>query len=145
MTEDERIARAAIADTLAICTQSGDARKADSYAACFAEDGVLDLGEGDKIIGREALRAWMKTPSAFPQPEGAEPGFVSHHLTTCRITLTSEFTATARTYWLVTTAIGLDHNGYYDDFFVKDGEHWLLTYRRPRMLWKSPQSLIHKR
>ncbi len=145
MTEKERIARAAISDTLAICAQAGDARKADAYAACFAEDGVLDLGDGEKIMGREAIRAWMRAPSAIPQPEGAPPGFVSHHLTTCRITLTSETSAAARTYWLVTTVVGLDHNGYYDDFFVKAGEHWLLTYRRPRTLWKSPQSLVHKR
>lgn len=145
MTEDERIARAAIADTLAICGQAGDAGKTEAYVACFAEDGVLDLGDDGKIVGREALRAWMNAPSAFAQPEGAPTGFVSHHLTTCRITLTSETTATARTYWMVTTAIGLDHNGYYDDFFVKDGELWLLTYRRPRTLWKSPQSVTHKR
>jgi hypothetical protein len=145
MTADECIARAAIADTLAICGQAGDARKTEAYVACFAKDGVLDLGDDGKIVGREALRAWMNAPSAFPQPDGAPPGFVSHHLTTCRITLTSDTTATARTYWMVTTAIGLDHNGYYDDFFAKDGELWLLTYRRIRTLWKSPQSVTHKR
>ena len=74
MTEDERIARAAIADTLAICGQAGDAGKTEAYVACFAEDGVLDLGDDGKIAGREALRAWMNAPSAFAQPEGAPLG-----------------------------------------------------------------------
>ncbi len=140
MTEDERLARAAIEKTLASCTQAGDARKAEPYAQCFAEDGVLDLGE--KIAGRESIRRWMAAPSVIRQSDRPSPGFVSHHLTTCRIEFTSPTTATARTYWLVTTVIGLDHNGYYDDQFRQCGEEWLLAYRRPRTLWKSPISLV---
>ena len=140
MTEQERIARAAIADTMAACTQAGDARKADAYAACFAEDGILDLGE--RIDGREAILRWMAAPSVIPQPKGPSQGFVSHHLTTCRIELPSDHTAKVRTYWLVITAIGVDHSGYYDDRFSKSGEAWLISYRRPRTLWTSPSSLL---
>jgi hypothetical protein len=140
MTEEERIARAAIADTLAACTQAGDARKADAYAACFAHDGILDLGE--RIDGREAIRQWMAAPSVIPQPKGPSPGFVSHHLTTCRIELTSERTAKVRTYWLVITAIGVDHSGYYDDRFSRIDGAWLIAYRKPRTLWTSPASLL---
>ena len=72
----------------------------------------------------------------------AAPGYVSHHLTTCRIELTSDGSATVRTYWLVTTAVGLDHNGYYDDQFRRVGGEWLIALRRPRTLWKSPNSLV---
>jgi hypothetical protein len=140
MTDEERIARAAIADTLAVCTQAGDARKADAYADCFAADGILDLGE--RFNGREAIRLWMAAPSVIPQPKGPSPGFVSHHLTTCRIEMTSERTAQVRTYWLVITAIGVDHSGYYDDRFCKIEEAWRITYRRPRTLWTSPNSLL---
>ena len=140
MTEDERIARACISKTLGECTQAGDARKAEPYARCFTANGVLDLDE--KIAGREAIRHWMQVPSPIRQSSRPSPGFVSHHLTTCRIEFTSTTTATVRTYWLVTTAIGLDHNGYYDDRFEKNGEEWLIACRRPRTLWKSPASLI---
>jgi hypothetical protein len=139
-TDGEQIARAAIAKTLALCTQAGDARKADTYAQSFTEDGVLDLGE--RIEGREAIRRWMAAPSVIPQPQGGAPGFISHHLTTCRIELTSESTATVRTYWLVISAIGVDHSGYYDDRFRKVEDAWLIASRRPRTLWKSPQSLV---
>jgi hypothetical protein len=142
MTKEEEIARAAIAQTLAICTQAGDARKADAYAQSFTEDGVLDLGE--RIEGREAVRRWMAAPSVIPQPVGGSPGFVSHHLTTCRIELTTERTATVRTYWLVISSIGLDHSGYYDDRFLKVGDTWLIASRRPRTLWRSPESLLTK-
>ena len=143
MTEDERIARACIAKTLAACTQAGDARKAEAYAGCFAIDGVLQLEAS--INGRAAIQAWMQAPSVIPQPGTASPGFVSHHLTTCKIEFTSPTAATVRTYWLVTTAVGLDHNGYYDDRFVQVGEEWLLAHRRPRTLWKSPNSLVGQR
>jgi len=142
MTKEEEIARAAIAQTLAICTQAGDARKADAYAQSFTENGVLDLGQ--RIEGREAIRRWMAAPSVIPQPVGGSPGFVSHHLTTCRIELTSERTATVRTYWLVISSIGLDHSGYYDDRFLKVDDTWLIASRRPRTLWRSPESLLAK-
>jgi len=140
MTEDERMARACIAKTLAECTQAGDARKAELYSRCFTEDGVLELGE--RIEGRDAIRRWMEAPSPIQQPKGPSPGFVSHHLTTCRIELTSATTANVRTYWLVTTAVGLDHNGYYDDRFRRSGDEWLIAHRRPRTLWKSANSLV---
>jgi hypothetical protein len=140
MTEEERLARAGIEKTLAACTQAGDARKAEAYARCFTEDGVLNLGE--KIEGREAIRRYMEAPSPIPQPSASAPGYVSHHLTTCRIELTSATTATARTYWLVTTAVGLDHNGYYDDRFCLIADEWLIASRSPRTLWKSPNTLV---
>ena len=140
MTEEERIARASIAKTLGECTQAGDARKAEPYSLCFTEDGVLDLGE--RLEGRVAIRRWMEAPSVIRQSGRSSPGFVSHHLTTCRIEFVPDTSATVRTYFLVTTAIGLDHNGYYDDRFRKSGSEWLIAYRRPRTLWKSPDSLI---
>ena len=140
MTEAERLARAAIAKTLGACTQAGDARKADAYAACFTEDGVLDLGQ--RWEGREAIRSWMTAPSVIPQPDGPKPGYVSHHLTTCRIDFPSPTEAKVRPYWLVVTAVGLDHSGYYDDRFVEAGDEWLIAYRRPRPLWVAPGSLL---
>jgi hypothetical protein len=42
----------------------------------------------------------------------------------------------------VTTAVGLDHNGYYDDVFSEVGAEWLIASRKPRTLWKSPVSLV---
>jgi hypothetical protein len=141
MTGAETLARAAIAQTLAACTQAGDARKADAYADCFTESGALILAE--TYAGRETIRAWMKAPSVIPQPKNsALPGFVSHHLTTCRIELNSESSATVKTYWFVISAAGLDHSGYYDDKFEKAGEDWLIASRKPRTLWVSPATVL---
>ncbi|MFA7604641.1 MAG: nuclear transport factor 2 family protein [Novosphingobium sp.] len=146
MTDAELKDRIAIANRLAACTQAGDARKADAYAACFTEDGVLQLDRA--IAGREAIRAWMQGPSVIPPPradraDGGGAGFISHHLTTCKVELAGDGTAKARTYWLVTSAAGLDHNGYYDDLLRNEGDVWLIAHRRPRTLWISPHSVLH--
>jgi hypothetical protein len=142
VTDEELKHRLAIADRLAACAQAGDARKADAYAECFTSDGVLQLDQ--TITGREAIREWMGGAKVIPQPKaGGKPGFISHHLTTCRIEMTGETTATARTYWLVTSVAGLDHNGYYDDRLCTEDGEWRLTYRRPRTLWINPASVLH--
>lgn len=143
MTDEQATARAAIQNRLAACSQAGDARKADAYAECFTEDGLLQLAEA--IEGREAIRAWMTAPSVIPQPKGGAPGFISHHLTTSVITFENDEAATARTYFLVTSAAGLDHNGYYVDALRKVAGDWLIAHRRPRTLWISPTSVIHAR
>jgi hypothetical protein len=144
MTDAELKARLAIADRLAACTQAGDARKADAYSECFTEDGVLDLtaGGGAEIAGREAIRAWMHGPKVIPQPRGGPAGFISHHLTTSRTELTGPEAATVRSYWLVTSPRGLDHNGYYDDRLRCVEGAWLIARRRPRTVWFSPDSLV---
>lgn len=144
MTDEETRARAGIAKTLAAAAQAGDARKADAYVSCFAPDGVLDLG-AQAYVGRDAIHAWMSGPSVIPQREDRPRGFVSHHLTTCRIELDGPDAATVRTYWLVTSPVGLDHNGYYDDSFVRLGGEWLIARRRPRTLWFAPDSLVAPR
>ncbi len=141
MTDEQLRDRAMIQQLLACCTQAGDASKADDYAACFTEDGVLQLDEA--ITGREAIRQWMAGAKIIPQPREGPPSFISHHLTTCRIDFTGDDTAAVRTYWLVTSTAGIDHNGYYVDALRKLGGQWLIAHRRPRTLWFSPDSLLH--
>lgn len=132
----------AIEQRLARATQAADARKAEDYAACFTPEGVLELDVAHE--GRAAIIAWMTAPSPFAAPADGSPGFISHHLTTCRIDLTGEDTATVRTYWLVTSATGLDHNGYYVDQFERIDGDWLIAHRRPRTLWISPTSVMRR-
>ena len=134
-------ARALIADRLATATQAGDARRDEAYAGCFTEHGALQLDQ--TIAPRTAIRDWMAGASIIPSPGAtATPGYVSHHLTTMQITLTSPTTAKARTYWFVITAIGPDHSGYYDDQLELHGVEWLIAHRRPRTLWFHPNSLV---
>jgi len=141
MTDEQVRDRAEIQQLLACLAQAGDARRADDYAAGFTEDGVLQLDED--IAGREAIRQWMAGPAIIPQPgEGRAPSFISHHLTTCRIDFTGPDTASARTYWLVTSVAGIDHNGYYVDALKRVDGQWLIAHRRPRTLWFAENSLV---
>lgn len=142
MSDEELKARVAIADRLGTLAQAGDARKADLYAACFTEDGVLALDE--PITGREAIRQWMAAPSVIPQGGGRPRGHISHHITSSRITLTGPDTATGRVYFLVTSPVGIDHNGYYDDRYRRVGTDWLVEHRKPRTLWFAPDSLVRR-
>ncbi|MCJ2179264.1 nuclear transport factor 2 family protein [Novosphingobium album (ex Hu et al. 2023)] len=144
MTGTDASALAEIHQRLAACTQAGDARKAENYAACFTRDGILEL-DNQTIAGREAILSWMTAPSVIPQPAGGTPGFISHHLTTCHVDFTGPDSATARTYWLVTSAAGLDHNGFYVDKLRRENGAWLIAHRRPRTLWISPASVLHGR
>ena len=140
MTDADVIAHAAIRTTLAACAQAGDTRKAEAYAGCFTENGVLILAE--TYAGRAAILRWMAAPSVIPKPKTPTPGFISHHLTTCRINLTSAAAASVKTYWLVISATGLDHSGYYDDRFEEEAGQWLIASRKPRTLWVSPTSVL---
>jgi hypothetical protein len=142
--ENERAAHLEITDVMARCAMAGDARIADAYAKCFTEDGVLQVG-AESIRGREALRTYMGVRKAVTDSMTSPPSFVSHHLTSCRIDLTSETTAKARAYWMVITAVGVDHSGYYDDEFRRTGENWLISFRRPRTLWISSLSIVASR
>lgn len=143
MTPAEVHALAEIQQRLAACTQAGDARKAAAYAACFTHDGMLQL-QDRTIAGRPAIEAWLTAPSVIPAPADGTPGFISHHLTTCHVDFTSEASATARTYWMVTSAAGLDHSGFYVDHLLLDDREWLIARRRPRTLWISPDSMLHR-
>ena len=131
----------AIRQRLAACAQAGDARKAEAYASCFTQNGVLALDDVT-ISGRTELLLWMRGPSVIPAPTKGEVGFISHHLTTSSITFVNDSEASVRTYWLVTSASGLDHNGYYVDSLERVGEDWFIAHRRPRTLWISPTSVL---
>ena len=64
MTLDELLAREAIRDTMAKYNVSGDRLKAEDFAACFTEDGIIqsERAPGDYIfryVGRVAILEWQ--------------------------------------------------------------------------------------
>jgi len=64
MTDEELKDRLTIGDRLAACTQAGDARKADAYAECFTEDGVLQLDQISSSPARSASTTTAITTTA---------------------------------------------------------------------------------
>jgi SnoaL-like domain len=132
MTEDKRIARAAIQQRLAQLVVNGDTGDAEGYAGCFTEAGVLDMGVGEPLSGRAAILAQRKT-----RPAGVQT--MMHHLTTCHMVFDEPTQAEVRTYWLlIDVAGGIRYSGYYDDCFEHVGDEWLVSHRRAKSLWANP-------
>jgi hypothetical protein len=149
MTLDELLAREAIRATIARYNVAGDRLRIDDYVACFAEDGIIEVWDHDRVHqfryeGRKAIRAWQarwqeRTAGDVPVHQAS---FVRHHLSTCRIDLTGPDTARTTTYWTAWTDVGPDHAGVYADEFRKIGDEWLIAHRRVREDWRSPHSLF---
>ena len=144
MTLDDLLAREAIRETMAKYNHSGDSLRAEDFAACFTEDGILESASegGFRYASRAEILAWQSGwrdgPPTDETPRGA--AFVRHNLTTCRIELTGPDSAKARTYWLVVTDVGPDHSGVYSDVFRKVGEDWLIAHRRVKTEWWAENS-----
>jgi hypothetical protein len=144
LTLDDLLAREAIRDTMAKYNHSGDSLRAEYFAACFTEDGVLESASqgGFHYASRAEILAWQSSwrdrPASAETPRGAK--FVRHNLTTSRIELTGPESAKGRTYWVVMTDIGPDHCGVYTDQFRKVGGEWLISHRRVRTDWWAEKS-----
>ena len=150
MTLEDLLAREMIRDTLAKYNHSGDSLRAEDFAACFTEDGILESAQegGFRYASRAEILAWQSAwrdgAAAGDGPPSAEtakgPKFVRHNLTTSRIELTGPDSAKARTYWLVVTDIGPDHRGIYMDVFRRVDGDWLISHRRVRTEWWAESS-----
>ena len=151
MNVDEMLAREAIRTLMATCTQAGDSLRAEEYAACFTEGGVLTTemaggGTGLDLRGRAAILAWQ-TEKRTPGKGMGAPGpvalrFARHNLTTSKIEWSGADSATARTYWFVNTNIGPDHSGIYRDTFRRVDGEWLIAERRVTTEWAAENSLM---
>ena len=142
MTIEELLAREGVRHTLHSYNMAGDRARMDDFVAVFAEDAVFE-SDGFRCEGRQQIRDWFGGYGAKPV-EGAAPKprvkFLRHNLTTCVIEVTGPETATARTYFVVYTDIGPDHCGYYVDAFRKVGDRWLISHRKVRTDWRSPDT-----
>ena len=151
MTLDDLLAREAIRALMAKCTQAGDSLRAEEYADCFTEDGVLQTGSAEGSFGlhftsRAQILAWqteIRAPGKGFGQSGAMPlTFSRHNLSTCKIEITGPDSAQARTYWHVTTNSGPDHSGVYRDRFRRVDGEWLIAERRVNTEWAAENSLM---
>jgi hypothetical protein len=122
-------AREAIRDTIGAYTHAGDGFRLDDLAACFTEDGVLQMGE-EPIAGRAAIVDYLASlrlaPATLPTDRRL---YVRHHVSSIRIESVTAEEARAMSYFFVMTPIGPDHWGRYRDRLVPSGGRWLLAHR----------------
>ena len=130
MDLDELIAREAIRDLVARYNATADTGRFDDTIDLFAEDAVMEIGD-EVLAGREAIREmFAATRDSIAGRAGEQPAYVRHLTATLQIDLESSTTATARCYFQVLMAHGLDHWGrYLDRLGLVDGR-WRFTHRR---------------
>ncbi len=135
MTEQECIDREAIRDLLARYTYNGDRGRIADLAACFAEDGVLEF-PGNKGTGPAGVVAALTSGNRNP-----DISFIRHHITNPLIEVARD-TATARSYFAVTSNNGPDHSGTYADKLIRTAQGWRFAHRLVRIDWQAESSLF---
>jgi SnoaL-like domain len=135
MGEQERCDREAIRDLLARYTYHGDQGRIDALAACFAKDGVLEF-PGNSGTGPDGVKAALTGGARNPAIS-----FIRHHITNPLIEVESD-SASARSYFAVTSDNGPDHSGTYADKFVRTDEGWRFAHRIVRIDWQAENSLF---
>jgi uncharacterized protein (TIGR02246 family) len=144
MDTAELVAREAIRDLVARYAQGADRGRFDEVAALFAPDGVLELPDGTKAIGRDVIRSFLGATGESLGKMAAVP-WIRHHVTTHRIVVEDRDRASGHAYFFVMTERGPDHWGRYTDRYVRDGEVWLFAGRRVRLDGYAPGSVAAER
>ena len=139
MNVEELRAREQIRDIISRYNHAGDRGRIEELAACFAEDGVLEIAGTGEFAGRAAIIEQLRGVVA----EGAravEAPRVFHHVSSIKIEFTSFDEARAYSYFLVFTEVGLDHWGRYSDRFKLRAGDWEFAHRRVRVHGATPNS-----
>jgi uncharacterized protein (TIGR02246 family) len=120
---------------------AGDRGSGAGLAAVFAEDGVLEGGDGARR-GRKAIEE-MISGISVGQGTSKKPWQLSrHHLTTAQTLFEDAAHASGRTYFVVVTETGLDHSGVYTDRYEKRDGRWWIVHRRVRIDWAAPDGHV---
>lgn len=119
-------AREAVRDTIGAYHEAGDRGRIEELAACFTEDGVLEIRGREPAVGRAAIVDMLRAPNGRPRPERF---YVRHHVSSVRFDSVTRDEARTTAYFLVLTPIGPDHWGRYRDLLVPDGDRWRFRHR----------------
>lgn len=139
MDLNELCAREAIRDLLTLYTYNGDRGRVDALADCFAEDGVLEF-PGNSGTGPTGVKAALTSGERNPAIS-----FVRHHVTPPLIELAADGeSATARSYFSVSSDNGPDHGGTYDDWLILTTNGWRFARRRVRIDWQAETTLFRR-
>ena len=137
----ELAAREAIRDLVARYNANGDTGRFDQVMELFAPDAVMELDNGRVHTGLHEIRT-IFTGARDRGSRGGAPMYLRHMTATHQIDVADESTAAGRCYYLVLTAVGLDHWGrYIDQYRTVDGR-WRFARRRVTVDGRSPDSIF---
>jgi len=108
----------------------GDLGKGTDVVRLYTAEGSLELPDGREARGHEALRELFREFHARLAGD-ARSSSVRHHVTSHSSQSAGNDKATSTTYFLVTTAQGIDHWGQWEDWLRRtpDGG-WRLHSRK---------------
>jgi len=128
----ELVAREQIRDTLCRYNSFGDRGMSVEYAAQFTEDGVLEIRDGIRAEGRDAieefLRGGVMAGSDRSRPAAERP-LVRHHLSNVLFLEVSPDRARVISYFLRLHRDWPEHWGLYRDLLVPAEGTWLIAHR----------------
>ena len=104
--------------------QGSDFRNADLWLSTFSDDAVFTLPNGQRIVGKDALREWRL--KSFGDKTGDSKRRHLHG--SIQLTSAANGEARGRAYWLVLDVSDkepkLASTGFVDDVFVETKEGW---------------------
>lgn len=118
--------RESVRETISDYVLAGDRRRLVDLAACFTEDGSMQVGEGEPLVGRTAIVDNLDQVL----PSERVPTHAHHHVTSTHFASVTPDAVDAWSYFTVMTDCGADHWGRYRDRFVPAEGRWLLEARR---------------
>jgi uncharacterized protein (TIGR02246 family) len=127
------MARDAIRDLAAAYAHAADRGRFDDLAALFAPQGVLELDDGRRMTGREAIVAFLRDTADTALPDAPRPRLVRHHVASHRIVVEGPHAAHGWAYFVVFTERGPDHWGRYRDAYVHTAHEWRFASRHVRV------------
>jgi hypothetical protein len=142
MRPDELAAREAVRESIARYAHAVDHGKFDDAAACFSEEGVLEVRGVSRHEGRAAIVEMFKG-AGRKLASTSTKAFIRHHVSSISIDVdVTSGRATATSYFFVLTEIGPDHWGTYRDELLRDDTsgNWLFSERNVTVEGRSAPS-----
>jgi len=137
--------RESVRDTLASYHGAGDRGRLDELAACFHDDGVLQVTGREPLHGRAGIRdglARLLGANADARDVSTPLTHLHHHLATTHFQLVTPTEVRTSSYFAAFTDVGLDHWGRYADVLTPTGDRWLFVRRSVIVAGHSAASLF---
>ena len=142
-------AREQIRDLVASYNAHGDRGRFDEVMALFADDAVMDVGDGHTYSGIQEIRTiFTETQESVTDGldhDTTKPHYLQHHTSMPAMTFESSDAASGQAYFTVMTDVGVDHWGRYQDAYRVINGRWRFTARRVRVDGTTPGGWADRR
>ena len=126
---DALLERLAIEELLSRYPFLVDRGRFAELSTLFTPDGIMDGPVGGPAVGQRDIEEFFRHSATKPVA-GRAPKLMRHNITSQRIELNDDQAASADSYFLAVSDVGLDHWGRYRDLLVKTDGVWRFGKRQ---------------